>query len=125
MRDNGTGTSGLPSGGAGQSRPEMERSQIRGEEREEGARARELAAGGITPCRRARDGGKSGNPHDRIIALNKIKKIINTCLGTMFLSKLSLGDRGQLREVRGRLDLVESGAETERGYSSGDCKQLK
>ena len=54
-------------------------------------------------------GGKSGNPHDRIIALNKIKKIINTCLGTMFLSKLSLGDRGQLREVRGRLDLVESG----------------
>ena len=122
MRDNGTGTSGLPSGGAGQSRPEMERSQMRREEREDWAR--ELRAGGITPCRRARDGGKSGNPHDRIIALNKIKKIINTCLGTMFLSKLSLGDRGQLREVRGRLDLVESGAETE-GYSSGDCKQLK
>ena len=73
----------------------MERSEMR--------RAREPAAGG-GDC-----GGKSGNPHDRIIALNKIKKIINTCLGTMFLSKLSLGDRGQLREVRGRLDLVESG----------------
>ena len=123
MRDNGTGTSGLPSGGGGQSRAEMERSQIRGERRERD-RAREPTAGGIRPCRRARDGGKSGNPHDRIIALNKIKKIINTCLGTMFLSKLSLGDRGQLREVRGRLDLVESRAETE-GYSSGDCKQLK
>ena len=124
MRDNGTGTSGLPSGGGGQSRQEMERSQIRGERRERD-RARELTAGGIRPCRRARDGGKSGNPHDRIIALNKIKKIINTCLGTMFLSKLSLGDRGQLREVRGRLDLVESRAKTEEGYSSGDCKQLK
>ena len=68
------------------------------------------------------DGGKSGNPHDRIIALNKIKKIINTCLGTMFLSKLSLGDRGQLREVRGRLDLVESGGG---GIQHEDCKQLK
>ena len=100
-------------------------SDLRSGEREERDRARELTAGGIMPCRRARDGGKSGNPHDRIIALNKIKKIINTCLGTMFLSKLSLGDRGQLREVRGRLDLVESRAKTEEGYSSGDCKQLK
>ena len=122
MRDNGTGTSGLPSGGAG---PEQARDgAISDPGREKRDRARELTAGGITPCRRTRDGGKSGNPHDRIIALNKIKKIINTCLGTMFLSKLSLGDRGQLREVRGRLDLVESRAETE-GYSSGDCKQLK
>ena len=47
-------------------------------------------------------------PRDKIIAANKIKKIINTCLGTMFLSKLSLGDRGQLREVRGDISQLSA-----------------
>ena len=94
MRDNGTGTSGLPL-------PLVALSL--GDERWS-----DLRCGRGNPRLAAATGGKSGNPHDRIIALNKIKKIINTCLGTMFLSKLSLGDRGQLREVRGRLDLVES-----------------